>query len=133
MASSSDYRLGSIPIARFDPSVGTEIRKTRPALVISGTLFNERRSKVTVLPFTSARPQDSRISAAAILVPASPQNGLDSDSLLVCVDPMTFDKTRLVQQVGQLESELSCCASNLTVNFSTILVGRASCPSMYSI
>ncbi|MEG3972376.1 MULTISPECIES: type II toxin-antitoxin system PemK/MazF family toxin [unclassified Microcoleus] len=39
MASSSDYRLGSIPIARFDPSVGTEIRKTRPALVISGTLL----------------------------------------------------------------------------------------------
>jgi len=106
MASSSDYRLGSIPIARFDPSVGTEIRKTRPALVISGTLFNERRSKVTVLPFTSARPHDPRISAAAILVPASPQNGLDTDSLLVCVDPMTFDKTRLVQQVGQLESEL---------------------------
>jgi mRNA interferase MazF len=106
MANSSDYRLGSIPIARFDPSVGTEIRKTRPALVISGTLFNERRSKVTVLPFTSARPHDPRISAAVILVPASPQNGLDSDSLLVCVDPMTFDKTRLVQQLGQLESEL---------------------------
>jgi mRNA interferase MazF len=61
---------------------------------------------VTVLPFTSARPHDPRISAAAILVPASPQNGLDTDSLLVCVDPMTFDKTRLVQQVGQLESEL---------------------------
>jgi len=106
MASSSDYRLGSIWVARFDPSVGTEIRKTRPALVISGTLFNERRSKVTVLPFTSARPHDPRISAAAILVPASPQNGLDADSLLVCVDPMTFDKTRLVQQVGQLEFEL---------------------------
>ncbi|OCQ95043.1 growth inhibitor protein [Oscillatoriales cyanobacterium USR001] len=98
--------MGSIWIAKFDPSVGTEIRKTRPALVISGTLFNERRSKVTVLPFTSARPDDSRISAAVILVPTSPQNGLDVDSLLVCVDPMTFDKTRLVQQVGQLESEL---------------------------
>jgi len=28
---------------------------------------------------------------------------------------------------------LSCCASNLTVNFYTILVGRASCPSLYSI
>ena len=28
---------------------------------------------------------------------------------------------------------ISCCASNLTVNFSTILVGRASCPSLYSI
>jgi hypothetical protein len=28
---------------------------------------------------------------------------------------------------------VSCCASNLTVNFSTILVERASCPFLYSI
>ncbi|MEG4197658.1 type II toxin-antitoxin system PemK/MazF family toxin [Microcoleus sp. Pol12A5] len=106
MADSGDYRLGSIWIARFDPSVGTEIRKTRPALVISGSLFNEGRSKVTVLPFTSARPHDPRISAAVIFAPASAQNGLDADSLLVCVDPMTFDKKRLLQQLGQLESDL---------------------------
>jgi len=32
-----------------------------------------------------------------------------------------------------LSEVLSCCASNLTVNFYTILVGRASCPSLYSI
>jgi hypothetical protein len=30
-------------------------------------------------------------------------------------------------------SAVRCCASNLTVNFSTIIVGRASCPSLYSI
>ncbi|WP_365670245.1 type II toxin-antitoxin system PemK/MazF family toxin [Okeania sp. SIO3I5] len=40
MADSSNYGLGSIWIARFDPSIRTEIRKTRPALVISGTAFN---------------------------------------------------------------------------------------------
>jgi mRNA interferase MazF len=38
---------------QFDPSVGTEIRKTRPAVVVSGDLFNRYRSKVTVLPLTS--------------------------------------------------------------------------------
>ena len=31
------------------------------------------------------------------------------------------------------EDVVSCCASNLTVNFSTIIVGRASCPSPYLI
>jgi hypothetical protein len=45
----------------------------------------------------------------------------------------------LVKQVGELLPDyytpetISCCASNLTVNFSTILVGGASCPSLYSI
>jgi len=98
--------LGSIWIVTFDPSIGTEIRKTRPALVISGTVFNAQRSKVTVLPFTSARPNDPRIQAAVVVVSSSPQNGLSVDSLLVCVEPMTFDKVRLIQRLGELELEL---------------------------
>ncbi len=106
MAEQGDYRLGSIWLVTFDPSVGTEIRKTRPALVISGSAFNAQRSKVTVLPFTSDRLNDPRISPAVTVVPSSSQNGLSVDSLLVCVEPMTFDKKRLVQRLGQLEPEL---------------------------
>jgi mRNA interferase MazF len=106
MAERSDYGLGTIWIVTFDPSIGTEIRKTRPALVISGTVFNAQRSKVTVLPFTSARPNDPRIQAAVVVVSSSPQNGLSVDSLLVCVEPMTFDKVRLIQKLGELEPEL---------------------------
>ncbi|MFM6220124.1 MAG: type II toxin-antitoxin system PemK/MazF family toxin, partial [Dolichospermum sp.] len=48
----------------------------------------------------------SRISAAVVEVPASAQNGLSVDSLLICVEPMTFDKVRLTQQLGDLEAEL---------------------------
>jgi mRNA interferase MazF len=106
MAGHGDYRLGSIWIVTFDPSVGTEIRKTRPALVISGSVFNAQRSKVTVLPFTSARVNDPRILPAVVRVPSSPQNGLSVDSLLVCVEPITFDKVRLIQRLGELEAEL---------------------------
>ncbi len=113
MAESSNYRLGSIWIVTFDPSVGTEIRKTRPALVVSGTVFNFQRSKVTVLPFTSARLDDPRIRAAVVVVPSSPQNGLSVDSLLICVEPATFDKLRLIQRVGELEPEPLQQAQNI--------------------
>jgi mRNA interferase MazF len=106
MSDCSDYRLGSIWVINFDPSVGTEIRKTRPGLIISGTMFNNRRSKVTVLPFTSARPNDPRLSPAVISVPASPENGLAVNSLLVGIEPMTFDKSRLSQFLGNPEPEL---------------------------
>lgn len=106
MAERGDYRLGSIWIVTFDPSLGTEIRKTRPALVVSGTVFNTQRSKVTVLPFTSARPNNPLISSAVVEVASSAQNGLSVNSLLVCVEPMTFDKMRLIQRVGELEAEL---------------------------
>ncbi|MGV0025483.1 type II toxin-antitoxin system PemK/MazF family toxin [Phormidesmis priestleyi] len=105
MAERSDYRLGSIWLVKFEPSVGSEIRKTRPALIVSGSLFNDRRSKVTVLPFTSVKAIDPKISPAVIVVPFSEQNGLTVDSLLICVDPATFDKSRLVKQLGQLEAD----------------------------
>jgi mRNA interferase MazF len=104
MADLGSYRYGSIWVITFDPSVGTEIRKTRPGVVVSGTVFNEKRSKITVLPFTSLRPEDSRISPAVVSVQASEGNGLAVDSLLVCIEPMTFDKARLSKYLGQLES-----------------------------
>jgi mRNA interferase MazF len=102
MRTSSNYRLGSLWLIRFDPSVGTEIRKTRPAVIISGTLFN-RRSKVTVLPLTSVQPQDPRLLAVVVPVLPTRSNGLDSESFVICVEPMTFDKRRFVQHLGELE------------------------------
>ena len=104
MRTSGDYRLGSIWLLRFNPSVGTEIRKTRPAVIISGTPFN-RRSKVTVLPLTTSQPRDQRLLSIIVPVTPSNANGLDAESFIICVDPMTFDKRRLVQYVGQLEQD----------------------------
>lgn len=106
MATNGDYRLGSIWLVSFDPSVGTEIQKTRPALIISGTAFNQVRSKVTLLPFTSSQVKAKSINAAVVLVGASSQNGLSVDSTIISIDPMTFDKKRLIKYLGQLESEL---------------------------
>jgi mRNA interferase MazF len=101
MAASDDYRLGSIWLVTFDPAIGTEIRKTRPAVIISGTSFNQR-SKVTLLPITSANPSDRLLP---VIVPLSPnsKNGLTNNSFVVCVDPMTFDKRRLSKYLGQIE------------------------------
>lgn len=101
MAASSDYRLGSIWLVNFDPSIGTEIRKTRPAVIISGTSFNQRR-KVTVLPITSANPSD-RLRPVIVPLILSLNNGLGNNSFVVCVDPMTFDKRRLIQCLGEIE------------------------------
>jgi mRNA interferase MazF len=101
MATSSNYRLGSIWLVSFDPSIGTEIQKTRPAIIISGTAFNQRR-KVTVLPITSSSPDRALLP---VVVPVAPtnENGLTTDSFIVCIDPMTFDKRRLIRQLGVLE------------------------------
>jgi len=95
--------LGSIWLVTFDPEIATEIRKTRPALIISGTSFNQR-SKVTVLPITSTNPSD-RLRPVIVPLIASPSNGLSNNGFVVCVDPMTFDKRRLIQYLGQIDVE----------------------------
>jgi mRNA interferase MazF len=103
MATSRNYRLGSIWLVNFDPSIGTEIRKTRPAMIVSGTLFNQRR-KVTVLPITSSSP-DSRLLPVVVALEPDGINGLTTDSFIICIDPMTFDKQRLVKQLGMSNAD----------------------------
>jgi mRNA interferase MazF len=116
MSGRNDYRLGSIWLVHFDPSVGTEIRKTRPAVVVSGEMFNRQRSKVTVLPLTSVKLDKSianQVSPALVTVKASEANGLTLDSLIVCVDPATFDKSRFVKCLGRLETNYLQAAQSI--------------------
>ena len=47
-------RRGEIWWVSLDPSVGSEINKTRPCLVLSSNILNERRRTVVVIPLSSA-------------------------------------------------------------------------------
>ena len=46
-------RRGEIWWANLDPSVGSEINKTRPCVVISNSVLNEHRRTVVIVPLTS--------------------------------------------------------------------------------
>lgn len=45
---------GDIIEVDFNPSVGHEPAKVRPAIVVSGYLFNSRSSLISVIPLTSS-------------------------------------------------------------------------------
>jgi mRNA interferase MazF len=47
-------RRGEIWWANLDPSVGSEVNKTRPCLVIGNSVLNERRRSVVVVPLISS-------------------------------------------------------------------------------
>jgi mRNA interferase MazF len=112
-----DYRCGSIWLVCFDPSVGTEIAKTRPALIISPTDFNQVRSKVTLLPISSTAVRAKKIQSVVVRVKASSKNGLDLDSTIVAIEPSTFDKTRLIKYLGDLESEYLDAVKNILQSY----------------
>ena len=101
-----DYRRGSIWLVSFDPSVGTEIKKTRPALIISPTDFNQVRSKITLLPISSTKVKAKTIKPVVVEIKPSSTNGLTLNSIVIAIEPNTFDKKRLVKYLGILESEL---------------------------
>ena len=86
--------------------MGTEIRKTRPALIISPTDFNQVRSKVTLLPISSAKVKVKTIQPVVVEVKPSSINGLTLNSIVIAIKPNTFDKKILVKYLGILESEL---------------------------
>ncbi|MDR2819956.1 MAG: type II toxin-antitoxin system PemK/MazF family toxin [Desulfovibrio sp.] len=44
---------GEVWWVEFDPSVGSEIRKTRPAIIVSNDAANRNLARVVVVPVTS--------------------------------------------------------------------------------
>ena len=112
-----DYRCGSIWLVCFDPSVGTEIGKTRPALIISPTDFNSVRSKISLLPISSTAVRAPKIASVVVRVAASSENGLKQTSTIVAIEPCTFDKKRLIKQLGNLESNHLINARDILKNY----------------
>lgn len=94
-------KRGEIWWVNFDPSVGTEIRKTRPALIISNNIANEKSTTVNVIPITS------RIKALPIIViiDADKKNNLKNKSLIIVPSITTSDKSRLKSKIGIISDE----------------------------
>ncbi len=78
----------------LDPTVGSEIRKTRPAVILTVDALNKARKTVVAVPLsTSAQPRPP-------IVVATPSAG--ADSVAVCDQIRTVDKTRLISLIGSL-------------------------------
>ncbi|OYT90910.1 MAG: growth inhibitor PemK [Burkholderiales bacterium PBB3] len=85
---------GEVWWVEFDPAVGTEIRKTRPGIIVSNDAANRNLSRVIVVPLTSNTerlfPGEARVNVAGT------QSKAMADQL------MTADKSRLKSKVGEL-------------------------------
>jgi mRNA interferase MazF len=81
----------------LDPVVGTEIRKTRPAVIVSNDSCNRWGTRVVVLPITSN--VDSLYPGEAMVeVKGTPGRAL-GDQI------RSIDKSRLKARVGQLTAD----------------------------
>src|SRR5215831_4824675 len=88
-------------LANLDPVVGSEQGRTRPVLVLSETIVNRVLPVVNALPITS-RKQARRIYPNEALIPAG-EAGLHLESIVLCYQIRTLDKTRLIALLGTLD------------------------------
>ena len=94
-------KRGQIWVLRLDPTVGAEIKKTRPALIISNDICNKYTATVTVLPITS---QASGVQPFEVSL-SPPEGGLLKDSKIKSQQIRTVDKSRLVKLIGAISQE----------------------------
>lgn len=84
---------GEIWLAALDPTVGSEIRKTRPCVVISPPEMHDHLRTVMVAPMTTgSRPAPFRIPLA-----------FGGKHGLILLDQIrTLDQTRLIKRLGSI-------------------------------
>lgn len=73
-------KRGYIYFAKLDPTVGSEINKTRPVLVISNNINNQNSKTISVIPITS---NTKVIRSFEVSVPEGEAN-LPKDSKVKC-------------------------------------------------
>jgi len=103
----TDVRRGEIVQVNLDPALGSEARKTRPAVVVSNDAANAAaarlgRGVITVVPVTSST---GRVYPFQVLLPAR-QTGLPRDSKAQAEQVRSIAVERVSKRVGRLPAAL---------------------------
>ena len=96
-------------LVALDPTVGSEIQKTRPCLVVSPDEANRRIATVLVAPMTSgAHPYPTRVAC----------HFGGKDGTIVLDQLRVADKTRLIKHLGRVtEAEQKAVLASLAEMF----------------
>lgn len=93
MVTPAELATGDIWLAQLDPTVGSEIQKNRPCVVVSPPEMHNHLRTVIVAPMTTGA------RAAAFRVPVTFQG---KSGLILLDQVRTLDKSRLVRREGAL-------------------------------
>ncbi len=100
-----DIKRFEIYLVKLNPTIGSEIQKTRPCIVISPNEMNVLNT-VIVVPMTSK----------GFEFIFRPRMKFEDKNGLVLLDQIrTVDKARLVKKIGEVDEKVSKSISNMLV------------------
>jgi mRNA interferase MazF len=94
----ADVRRGDVVIVNLDPTIGVEIKKTRPVIVVSNDSINRLSQLVVVVPVTK---NTAHISPSHVVIPKGTAR-LNVASKAVSEQIKAVDKQRIVKKLGTL-------------------------------
>lgn len=106
----NEPRLDEVWLVNLDPTQGSEIRKTRPCVVVSPDEMNRYLRTVIIAPMTTAdRPYPTRVSLT-----------FQGRRGQVALDQLrAIDRQRLVRKLGAVSSRTAHAVSALLVEMFT--------------
>jgi mRNA interferase MazF len=89
---------GDVWLVSLDPTMGHEIQKTRPAIVVTSNIYNRHNWVVVVMPLTS---HDSAEYDQVLIEP--PEGGVTATSVTLPDQIRAVDRRRLVKRLGRVK------------------------------
>ncbi|MCH7731777.1 MAG: type II toxin-antitoxin system PemK/MazF family toxin [Candidatus Marinimicrobia bacterium] len=90
-------KRGEVWWINFDPSIGVEIRKKRPAVIVSNNMSNKYLNRVQVIPLTSNI--DKLYPSEAYIILNGKKGKAMADQLTTVI------KLRVISKAGELTDE----------------------------
>jgi len=91
-------KQGDIWLINLDPTIGAEIRKTRPAVIVSDDALGKLPLKV-IVPVTDWK-SNYEIAPWMVKIEPDQENNLIKDSTADCFQVRSVSEERFVKQIG---------------------------------
>jgi mRNA interferase MazF len=97
-------KQNEIWLINLDPTVGSEIKKTRPAIIVNDNSLGKLPLKI-IVPITDWKDR-YEIAPWMIKIEPSSKNNLAKDSAADCFQIRSVSQDRFVKQIGELSESI---------------------------
>ena len=97
-----EVQRGDIWLVNLDPTIGHEIKKSRPAVIIQNDIGN-KYSPITIIAPITSQNIDHIYPIEGLL--SSQKSGLDKESKVLLNQIRAIDKRRLIKKLGNVDEE----------------------------